>query len=147
MELKLITSESAEWNEVIEFAEGCSWGAGKTLADKMRQNDFKDWERVIIAKNQENILGYCTAAKTDCIPDLLYTPYIGFVFVSEEFRGNRLSQKLILFAMSYLKKTGFDKVYIVSDHINLYEKYGFEVIDERLAPWGEIEKIYMQELR
>lgn len=147
MELKLITSESAEWNGVIEFADKCSWNAGKALASKMRQNNFEDWEHVIIAKNQENILGYCTVAKTDCIPELSYTPYIGFMFVSEEYRGNRLSEKLILFAMSYLKDLGFDKVYLVSDHINLYEKYGFEVIDKQLAPWGEIEKIYMRELR
>ena len=47
--------------------------------------------------------------------------------------------------MDYLKSVGFDKVYLVSDHVNLYEKYGFRVIDRKIAPWGSEEKIYMQE--
>ena len=46
--------------------------------------------------------------------------------------------------MDYLKTVGFDKVYIVSDHDNLYEKYGFVVIDRKIAPWDSEEKIYMQ---
>ncbi|MCM1131952.1 MAG: GNAT family N-acetyltransferase [Ruminococcus flavefaciens] len=146
MDFKLITSESDEWTNAIEFADTCSWRAGKFLADRMRRNCFSDWERVIIAKEQNNIAGYCTVAKTDCIPELPYTPYICFIFVSEEYRGNRLSEKMIIFATSYLKNLGFDKVYLVSDHINLYEKYGFEVIDRQPSPWGEEEKIYMQSL-
>lgn len=146
MDFRLITADSEEWTDVIEFADTCSWRAGKFLADKMRRNCFKDWERVIIAKEQDNIAAYCTVEETDCIPELPYTPYICFIFVGEEYRGNRLSQKMIIFAMSYLKKLGFDKVYIISDHVNLYEKYGFELIDRQSASWGE-EKIYMQSLR
>ena len=30
---------------------------------------------------------------------------------------------------------------------NLYEKYGFEVIDRKTAPWGSVEKIYMKNLK
>ncbi|WP_291581320.1 GNAT family N-acetyltransferase [Clostridium sp. UBA6640] len=71
---------------------------------------------------------------------------MGFIFVGEVYRGNRLSEKLIQKAMEYLKDLGFDKIYLVSDHINLYEKYGFCVIDRKMAPWGEEEKIYMQKL-
>ena len=105
---------------------------------------FCEWERVSVALDGEKICGYCTVAKTECIPEVPYTPYIGFVFVDEHYRGNRLSQQLILFAVDYLKTIGFDKVYIVSDHDNLYEKYGFVVIDRKIAPWGSEEKIYMQ---
>ena len=64
--------------------------------------------------------------------------------MDEEYRGIRLSQKLIRYAIDYLKIVGFDKAYIVSDHENLYEKYGFYVIDRKIAPWGSEEKIYMQ---
>lgn len=69
------------------------------------------------------------------------------MFVDERYRGNRLSQKLISHAMSYLKALDFQQVFLVSDHENLYEKYGFKVIDRKLAPWGEIEKIYMHDLQ
>ena len=146
MDYKKITSSDEMWNKVRNYAKSCSWRAGKSLADAMDKNMFTEWERVIIAVENEKICGYCTVAKTDCIPDVYYTPYIGYMFVGEEYRGNRLSQKLIQYSMDYLKSIGFDKVYIVSDHENLYEKYGFEIIDCKTAPWGSVEKIYMQRL-
>ncbi len=56
--------------------------------------------------------------------------------------GNRLSQRMIEFAGEYLKQAGFSEAYLISDHENLYEKYGYEVVDKKQAPWGSIEKIY-----
>ena len=142
MYFKTITSSDEMWCNVKDYAQSCSWRAGRVLAKAMEKNAFEDWERVIVALDNEQICGYCTVAKTDCIPDVCYTPYIGYMFVGENFRGNRLSEKMILYAMEYLKTVGFDEVYIVSDHENLYEKYGFCIIDRKIAPWGSEEKIY-----
>ena len=144
MDFKSLTSSDEMWNKVRNYAEGCSWKAGRSLAIAMDNNVFTEWERVIAALDSGKICGYCTVAKTDCIPGVDYTPYIGYMFVGEEYRGNRLSQKLIQYSMEYLKSIGFDKVHIVSDHENLYEKYGFEVIDRKIAPWGAEEKIYVR---
>lgn len=146
MDFKIITSSDPLWDKVRDYAKNCSWNAGKSLADAMDNDLFAEWERVIISLDNQKICGYCTVAKTDCIPDVSYTPYIGYLFVGEEYRGNRLSQKLIQYAMGYLKSIGFDRVHIVSDHENLYEKYGFEIIDRKTAPWGSVEKIYMKKL-
>lgn len=146
MEIKVITSLDSEWKKVISYAEDCSWSAGKNLSIIMKKELFTEWERVLVAIENDEIAGYCTVSKTDCIPNVEYTPYIGFMFVGEEYRGHRLSQKLIQNAIKYLKDLGFEKAYLVSDHINLYEKYGFCVIDRKMAPWGEEEKIYMQKL-
>ena len=44
-----------------------------------------------------------------------------------------------------MKKIGYNRVYIASDHKDLYEKYGFRVIDRKIAPWGFEEKIYVRE--
>ena len=120
MDFKMITSLDEMWNKVRDYAEKCSWKAGKALGRAMDSNTFTEWERVIVALNNEKICGYCTVAKTDCIPDVHYTPYIGYLFVGEEYRGNRLSQELIRYSADYLKSIGFDKVYIVSEHENLY---------------------------
>jgi len=147
MDFKAITTSDELWSKVMNYTENCSWNAGKFLAKDMDNKVFQDWERVIVALDCNQICGYCTVAKTDCIPDVDYTPYIGYLFVDENCRGNRLSQKLILYAMDYLKEIGFDTVHIVSDHQNLYEKYGFEVIDRKMAPWGTEEKIYRRRLR
>ncbi|MDD3242996.1 MAG: GNAT family N-acetyltransferase [Eubacteriales bacterium] len=105
------------------------------MARRMDANAFQDWERVFTATQHGVIAGYCTLAKADCIPDVPYTPYIGFVFVGEAFRGQRLSERLIDAACAYARELGFDRVYLVSDHVGLYEKYGFEKADARPAPW------------
>ena len=68
------------------------------------------------------------------------------MFVDEKYRGHHLSQKLISYAISYLQTQGFHHVYLVSDYENFYEKYGLKVIDKKMAPWGELEKIYMREI-
>lgn len=134
------------WEKLAEYADTCSWRAGKNLAKQLRINDFHDWERVFVALVDDCIAGYCTFAKTDCIPNVPYTPYIGYMFVGEPYRGNRLSEKLIDYALGYAKELGFQRVYLVSDHVNLYEKYGFKKIDEKPAPWNPdtMETIFMR---
>lgn len=123
------------WYIVADYARNCSWAAGKSLAKEMHKRRFLDWERVFVALDDENIAGYCTFVEKDCLPDVLYTPYIGYLFVGETYRGNRLSEKIIISVLEYAKNIGIPDVYLVSDHVNLYEKYGFIKIDEKPAPW------------
>ena len=146
MIIEPVTYTDALWDEVKRYAAACSWRAGKSLAQEMQNHAFSDWERVFVLHENGNIYGYCNVEKKDCIPDLTYTPYIGYLFVDEKKRGHRMRQKLILAAMDYLRNVGFHEVYLVSDHENLYEKYGFSVICRAAAPWGAVEKIYHQSL-
>lgn len=146
MKIEIINNNDKLWNILIKYAKECSWAAGPTLSKWMKDKKFKDFERVIVAYEEDIICGYCTVTKEDCIPDVSYTPYIGFVYVDVNYRGNRLSEKMIDFACGYIKSIGFDKAYLTSDHENLYEKYGFKVIDTKKAYWGSLEKIYMKEL-
>ena len=76
MDFKAITTSDELWSKVMNYAENCSWNAGKFLAKDMDNKVFQDWERVIVALDCNQICGYCTVAKTDCIPDVDYTPYI-----------------------------------------------------------------------
>ena len=131
------------WDKVANYAENCSWRAGANLSKLMKENNFTDWEKVFVALADDDIAGFCTLSKTDCIPNLPYTPYIGFVFVNEIYRGKRISETLCKHSISYAKSLGFEKVYLISDHVNLYEKYGFVEIDKQPAPWGAMETIYV----
>ena len=49
MNFKTITSSDELWCRVRNYAESCSWRAGKALANAMDKNAFSDWERVIVA--------------------------------------------------------------------------------------------------
>ena len=137
---------SADWEMLAAFAQACSWSAGPFMAQDMRNGAFTGWERVFAAMADDEFAGFCTLARKDCIEGLPYCPWIGYVFVAEAFRGQRLSRRLIGTAEEYARVLGFENVYLISDHENFYEKYGYEVIDRKEAPWGSMEKIFRKRL-
>ena len=143
---RVLAQSDALWERVAAYAERCSWGAGASLAREMREGALSDWETVIAALDGDEICGFCNVSKKDCMPELCYTPYVGYVFVDEAYRGHRLSQRMIEAAADYLKSVGFSEIYLTSDHVNLYEKYGFRAIDRRRAFWGGLETIYRKEI-
>ena len=49
MHYKAITSSDELWYKIRNYAESCSWRAGKALANAMDNNVFQEWERVIVA--------------------------------------------------------------------------------------------------
>ena len=146
MEIQCIQPGDELWLRTTEYARGCSWRAGKDLAAEMENCHFTEWERVFVATQQDEIAGYCTVSKKDCIPNVAYSPYISFVFVGENHRGRRLSKRMIDCACRYLDGLGFETVYLVSGEKGLYEKYGFVRIDERKSLEGHREQIFQKTL-
>ena len=147
MMIEALTPADCRWDAVAQYASTCSWRAGQTLAQQMRSEYFQDWERVFAAFTPEgDVAGYCTLAARDCLPDAPYSPYIGMVFVGEAHRGHRLSERLLQYASDYAASLGFSRVFLVSDHEGLYEKYGFLKADERPAPWdpATVETIFFR---
>lgn len=135
------------WNKTINFAGKCSWKAGAFLAQKMMTNDFERNEKVIIALCDDNIAGFCTFANKDEISqEYIFTPFVGFVFVDEKYRGNRLSERLVNAACDEAKEQGFHTIYIMSGEIGLYEKYGFIKMGDYKTIYGTIDQLYFREL-
>lgn len=142
IDIMLITKNDYYYNEVIRYAKKCSWKAGASLASKMESDYFKDWQRVIVTLVDGHVVGFATIVATDSIENTGYMPFIGYVYVDSNFRGKRLSQKMINEAIKYLKSLGFKKVYIHSGEVGLYEKFGFKEIDKALNKHNELETIY-----
>ncbi|MDD4796760.1 MAG: GNAT family N-acetyltransferase [Eubacteriales bacterium] len=142
MTIETLTDQIPLWNRVMDAAGGCSWSAGPALAAQMQKGQFTGWERVFAALNDGDVAGFCTLAKTDCVDGLPYTPYIGYVFVGEPYRGKRLSQQMIAHALAYAKTAGFETVYLVSGEQGLYEKYGFIKLEERKDRFGRDQQIF-----
>jgi GNAT superfamily N-acetyltransferase len=143
MTVEPVERGDALWDRLTEYADRCSWRAGPYLANMMRQGALTGWERVFAAAEVDDIAGFCTLTRTDCVPDVPYTPYIGFVFVGEPHRGGRLSERLIRRALRYAKELGFSKVYLTSREVSLYEKYGFVKLEDRKDQWGGDEQIFV----
>lgn len=146
MNISRIEKNSEKWNELISYAQSCSWIVGRHLADMMKRNAFTEWESVFAAVSEDKVIGFCTFLKTDYYPENRYSPWISSIFVDESYRGNRISEKMIETVISYAKEQGFSKVFIPSDMIGFYEKYGFIKIDEMQNFSGDIDNIFVKEI-
>ena len=140
-------NEQKQW---IDKIRACDWGAAKLLADLLEQNRFHivlGNGSLFIMTDGEKLVSFCTLTKKDCIDDDSLFPWIGFVFTSPEYRGNRYSGRLVAYACNEAAAQGFENIYIATDHIGLYEKYGFEYIESRTDIYGEEGRIYCRKLR
>lgn len=147
MQFYVMSKEHPMWEKTIRYAECCSWKAGPYLAHMMRSGNLTDIERVIIACEDDEIIGFCTLSEKDELPDKYdYTPFIGFVFVDENSRGKRISEKLIDTASEYALSIGYKYVYILSGETGLYEKYGFKKIGDVDTIYGSVDQLFQKKL-
>ena len=143
--MKIILMEEGHplWEKTAAYAQNCSWKAGRVLAKCMLEKGFLPWERVIAAVDSESVAGFCTLTRQDELPEQYgFSPFIGFVFVDERYRGNRLSGQMIRHALRYAEKIGFHAVYIMSGEHGLYEKYGFEKLGDFETIHGTTDQLF-----
>lgn len=141
-----MTPDSPLWESAADFAENCSWIAGKHVAQMMRENRFTDWEAIFFAMEDDRFAGYCTFLKEDYYPENRYSPWISSMFVEESFRGRRISGKMIDFVCGYAREQGFGRVYIPTDTPWLYERFGFTVIDSLTNYGGDIDQVLSKQI-
>ena len=147
MKIEILIPSHPLWNKTISFAENCSWRAGAVLAKRMRENDFAENERVLIALENDDIAGFCSFANKDELPqEYDFTPFISFMFVDEKYRGHRLSGKLIDVACGIAKDQGFSTMYVMSGEVGLYEKYGFKKIGDYATIYGTRDQLFQRKL-
>ena len=69
-------------------------------------------------------------------------PWLCALYVEQDMRGRALGRLLIDRAREDARAAGFQKVYLCTDHVGYYEKYGFTYIGDGYHPWGESSRVY-----
>ena len=148
IEIQKVDKNTYLADDLLNFVENFSWLDVKEHTVKVIQNwEFEDWETPFAAMVNGQIVGMVTIMKSDYYPLPEVFPWISTLFVSETFRGNRISGKLIDFANEYAKDIGFNRTYIPTGHIGLYEKYGYCYIKDIVNYGGDTDRLYAKELR
>ena len=123
------------------------WRAAKYLARLLEQGSFHDEVgngTVYLLTEGDKLVSFLTLAERDCV-DVPYGPWIGFVHTAPEYRGHRHVGKLIDHACDAARENGVQQVYLCTDHVGLYEKYGFTYLENRVSIYGEDSRIYARE--
>lgn len=140
MDYHVLKKNDSRWLVAATEIYNADWKAAKYLASKMIGDEFDDWEGIVVAEDRDRIVGFCSFVNKDIV-DLVYSPYIAIVYVDPNFRGNGISKELVKIAENQLLKVGFQSIYIVTQHVGLYEKWGYSQIDEAEDKFGRIMRV------
>ena len=136
--------------ELLAQIEDCDWSGARFLGELLQKESFFEmlggWGALYLLTDGENLVAFGTLTGQDAIRDESMTPWIGFVFVRPEYRGHRYSQLLLNHCEAEALKLGYSKIYIGTDHIGLYEKYGYTYMENRLDYWDDDTRILFKEL-
>jgi GNAT superfamily N-acetyltransferase len=102
--------------------------------------------RVLLLVDGDRLVSFCTLAKYDDVQPTDLTPWVGWVYTFPEYRGNRLSGLLISHAEEVAKSDGAKAVHISTNHVGLYEKFGYEFFINAKDVEGEDTRVYRKNL-
>ena len=130
-------------DRLLDFVENFSWMQVKEHTLRLIQSwMFQEWETPFVAIVSGQIVGMATIMKSDYYPLPEIYPWISTVFVTEKYRGHRISEKLIAFANTYAKANGFKQTYIPTEYIGLYEKYGYRYVRNIVNYGNGVDRLY-----
>jgi len=92
--------------------------------------------------NDHQIIGCAGLVTNDFISRMDLYPYFVALYIEEDYRGHHYGKLLMDKGILDTKNAGFLKMYLITDLIGYYEKYGFEKIGVGYHPWGETSMIY-----
>ncbi|MDE6520898.1 MAG: GNAT family N-acetyltransferase [Ruminococcus sp.] len=122
------------------------WRAGQFLYELLSENKFKNTvgekSTVLMLVNEDKLISFCTYAEKDDIQTTTLTPWIGFVYTFPEYRGHRYAGKLFSEIEKLAKTENIHYIFISTNHIGLYEKYGYEFYQIMNDMEGEPSRVY-----
>ena len=95
----------------------------------------------ILASNTE-IIGCASLVPSDCISRADLWPWLCALFIEEDWRGRGYGLLLIDRARRDCLRLGFKSIYLTTDHVGYYEKFGFKYIGTGYDLWGGEARIY-----
>lgn len=91
----------------------------------LRQETEYGW---YLCLHENQIVGGLGVIENDFHDRKDLTPNICAVYTEEEFRGQGIAGRLLEKAVADLKSRQIAPVYLVTDHIGFYEKYGWQFL-------------------
>lgn len=134
----------AHWLAEIKKSD---WRAAPTLARFIEENSFHKnlgTGTLLLLAEGDRLVSFVTLAQRDCIDDDELSPWIGFVYTFPEYRGHRHVGKLIRRCEEIAAENGVPKIFVCTDHVGLYEKYGFSYMENRVDIYGGDSRLYFK---
>ena len=149
--MRIINSfESKNQAELIAKIAVCDWSAARFLVDLLNKGTFYEtlggWGDLYLLMDGEKLVSFATFTGQDSVRDESLTPWIGFVYTVPEYRTHRYAGPVLVHAEAQAARRGYSKIYIATDHVGLYEKYGYSYQENRIDCWGSDQRVLYKNL-
>ena len=135
------------WLEEIKRSD---WNAGAFLYELLSTGRFFEAvgedSKVLMLTDCNELISYCTYAKKDDIQSTELSPWMGFVYTFPEHRGHRYVGLLFEEIERLAREEQVSQVYISTNHVGLYEKYGCEFLTTMNDMDGEPSRVYVKRM-
>ncbi|MBR4828666.1 MAG: GNAT family N-acetyltransferase [Muribaculaceae bacterium] len=135
------------WLEEIKRSD---WGAGAFLHELLSSDTFFDavgeGSKVLLLTDGDELISYCTYARWDDIQPTELSPWMGFIYTFPEHRGHRYAGRLFEEVERLAQKEDVPAVYISTNHVGLYEKYGCEFLTMMDDMDGNPSRVYVKKI-
>jgi GNAT superfamily N-acetyltransferase len=140
-------NHSDDQNIWLVQIKNSDWNAGKYLFELLQSNTLKQLcgqsTKVLLLVEELALVSFCTLAEQDDVIDQALTPWVGFIYTYPKYRGKRFAEKLLQHAYFETKKAGKEHIYISTNEIGLYEKYGYSFLKMMKDRNGEETRVYV----
>ena len=134
----------------LEEIKKSNWNAGAFLYELLSNGTFFDTvgnnSKLLLLIDGDELISYCTYAEKDDIQPTELTPWMGFVYTFPQYRGHRFVGLLLEEIERLAKEEGISEVYISTNHIGLYEKYGCEYKTQMNDIEGCPSRVYVKKI-
>lgn len=131
------------WLEQIKKSD---WGAGQYLYKLLSEGELRqlcgETTKVLLLTEGQELVSFCTLAEQDDVRMPELSPWIGFVYTFPKYRGKRCVGKLLEYAYAIAKRENAQHIYISTNEIGLYEKYGYTFYQMMKDMNGEDSRVY-----
>lgn len=134
--------DKPEYREEIALLTEKEWGKYKDKEElefkvrrkidkisKMLKEDKINYCKLILVE-ENNLIGFISIFPEDGEEEKELTPWYATMFVKKEYRGMGYSKILNFAILEEAKRRGFDKIYLKSNLVNYYEKFGAKYIKD-----------------
>ena len=118
-----LKNRAAEWFH-------CKWGVPKTAYLECMEAylDMKTEYGWYLCMDGDKIIGGLGVIENDFHDRKDLTPNVCAVYTEEDYRCNGIAGRLLNMVTEDLKSKSVTPVYLITDHIGFYERYGWEFL-------------------
>jgi len=131
-------------NRAVDYFSS-KWGIDRKIYEDSISDGIateKPLPRWYLMLKGDEIIGSYGLIENDFMVRKDLMPWLCALYIEESERGKMLGSRLLAHGQQEACKYGFQKVYLCTDHVGYYEKYGWRFFGMEASEWGSDTRVY-----